>query len=142
MARERSTPLIREAGGSYSAASRKVIAPPLPKDQGLKVLDISAARLWLKFTFPKEIVPLTEGGPLPGEEKMLENLAGKVAGKVAGKIIELIRENLAITIPELAQALKKLERMTERLLHTLKSEQSSSRPKRTPRQALPELARG
>ena len=138
MARERSTPLIREAGGSYSAASRKVIAPPLPKDQGLKVLDISAARLWLKFTFPKEIVPLTEGGPLPGEEKMLENLAGKVAGK----IIELIRENLAITIPELAQALKKLERMTERLLHTLKSEQSSSRPKRTPRQALPELARG
>ena len=55
--------------------------------------------------------------------KMSGEMSGEMSGKVAGKILELIRANPAITIPELAKALKKTERTIERLLHNLKAEE-------------------
>jgi len=42
---------------------------------------------------------------------------------MSGKIVELIRVNPAITIPELAQRLKKTDRTIERILRELKAEE-------------------
>lgn len=37
-------------------------------------IEYEATGLWMKFTFPQEIVAITEGGPRPGEEKTREKL--------------------------------------------------------------------
>ena len=88
------------------------------KEPEFTISDGFALKIWR--------VPATEmSGKVAGKVagKMSGKVAGKVAAKMAGKIIELIRENPAITIPELAKALKKPERTTERLLQALKSEE-------------------
>lgn len=71
--------------------------------------------LWLEFPFPPEylaVIPAEVGG-----EKL-----DKMSGKMSGKIVRLMLEKPEITIPELAQRLKRTERTIERLINQLKAD--------------------
>ena len=70
--------------------------------------------LWLEFPFPPEylaVIPAEVDG-----EKL-----DKMSGKMSGKIVGLMLEKPEITIPELAQRLKRTERTIERLINQLKA---------------------
>ena len=80
--------------------------------------------LWLKFTFPQEIVAITEGGPRPGEERTREKTSEKTSekrlSKTAMAIVELMIATPDITIAELAAKLSRSERAIELQISKLK----------------------
>jgi Fic family protein len=59
--------------------------------------------------------------------EVLVKTSGKVSGKTSGKILALIRENILITIPELALLIGVTERSIERNLKKLQAENHLSR---------------
>jgi ATP-dependent DNA helicase RecG len=62
--------------------------------------------LWIEFSF------------LEGQNEG----SGKMSGKMSGKIVESLLERPNITIPELAQRLKRTNRTVERLINRLKAD--------------------
>jgi ATP-dependent DNA helicase RecG len=83
--------------------------------------------LWMKFTFPQEIVAMTEGGPRPGEartrEKTSERTSEKRLSKTAMAIVERMIATPDITIAELAAKLSRSKRAIELQISKLKQSQ-------------------
>lgn len=49
--------------------------------------------------------------------------SGKMSGKMGSKIVALMLANPTVTIPDLANALKRTERTIERMINQLKSDE-------------------